>query len=330
MIETTAYPRAALIGNPSDGYFGKTISFTFKNFEANVELQESKLLQIVPCERENLQFKSISHLTDEVKQYGYYGGVRLIKAAIKTLAEYCAEQNMKLAEKNFTLSYKSSIPGRLGLAGSSAIITAAMKAMMQFYGIDIPKPILVNLVLAVEKKELHIGAGLQDRVAQVYGSPVYMNFDKSLIDAQGYGEYIPFNVALLPPVYLAYRNNLAEGSEVTHNNLEKRFANDDTVVLGAIEKWKALTDEVWSRLNQGNKNIGDLIDRNFDIRKSVYAISPGNLELISAARSAGASAKFTGSGGAIIGTYTDEAMYEKLIENMTAINATVIKPIIAQ
>jgi glucuronokinase len=146
MIQTTAYPRAALIGNPSDGYFGKTISFTFKNFEARVELQESTALQIIPCERENLQFSSVSHLTDEVKQYGYYGGVRLIKAAIKTLSEYCAEHNIKLTNKNFTLSYSSSIPGRLGLAGSSAIVTAAVKAMMEFYGIDIPKPILANLM----------------------------------------------------------------------------------------------------------------------------------------------------------------------------------------
>ena len=330
MIETTAYPRAALIGNPSDGYFGKTIAFTFKNFEARVELQESEVLQINPCERENLQFSSVSHLTDEVKQYGYYGGVRLIKAAIKTLSEYCSENHIKLADKNFTLTYSSSIPGRLGLAGSSAIITAAMKAMMQFYSIDIPKPILANVILSVEKKELNIGAGLQDRVAQVYGRPVYMNFDKSLMNATGYGEYISFDPALLPNIYLAYRNNLAEGSEVTHNDLAKRFANGDPAVLDAIEKWKALTDVVWDRLNKGNKNIGDLIDHNFDIRKSVVAISAGNMELIDAARNSGASAKFTGSGGAIIGTYTDEAMFEKLVKNMTAINASVIKPIITE
>ena len=326
MIETTAYPRAALIGNPSDGYFGKTIAFTFKNFEACVKLQESNELLIIPCERENLQFSSVSHLTNEVKQYGYYGGVRLIKAAIKTLSEYCSE----LKDKNFTLTYSSSIPGRLGLAGSSAIITAAVKAMMQFYGIEIPKPMLANLVLAVEKKELNIGAGLQDRVAQVYGRPVYMNFDKSLMDTQGYGEYIAFDPALLPNIYLAYRNNLAEGSEMTHNDLAKRFANGDAAVLAAIEKWKGLTDEVWDRLNKGNKNIADLIDRNFDIRKSVLAISEGNTELISAARGSGASAKFTGSGGAIIGTYRDDAMYEKLVKNMMVINASVIKPIIAE
>lgn len=329
MIETTAYPRAALIGNPSDGYFGKTIAFTFKNFEARVELRESGVLQIIPCERENVVFRSVTHLTDEVKQYGYYGGVRLIKAAIKTLSEYCAEHHIKLADKNFTLTYSSSIPGRLGLAGSSAIITAAMKAMMQFYGIDIPKPVLANLILAVEKKELNISAGLQDRVAQVYGRPVYMNFDKTLMDAQGFGEYISFDAALLQNVYLAYRNNLAEGSEMTHNDLAKRFANGDAAVLDAIEKWKGLTDEVWHRLNKGNKNIGDLIDRNFDIRKSVLAISDGNMELISAARGSGASAKFTGSGGAIIGTYADEAIYGKLVKNMIAINASVIKPIIA-
>ena len=330
MIETTAYPRAALIGNPSDGYFGKTISFTFKNFEARVELQESKALQIIPCERENLQFSSIAHLTDEVKQYGYYGGVRLIKAAIKILSEYCAEHDIKLADKNFTISYSSTIPGRLGLAGSSAIISAAMKAIMQFYDIDIPKPILANVILSVEKKELNIGAGLQDRVAQVYGRPVYMNFDKSLMDAQGYGDYISFDPALLPNIYLAYRNNLAEGSEVMHNDLAKRFANGDPAVLDAIGKWKGLTDEVWGRLSKGNKNIGDLIDRNFDIRKSVCAISEGNLELISAARDAGVSAKFTGSGGAIIGTYADEAMFEKLERNLTAIDASIIKPIIAE
>src|ERR1700742_1443101 len=105
MIDTTACPRAALIGNPSDGYFGKTIAFTFKNFEARVTLEESDMLQIIPCERESLQFNNVAHLADEVKQYGYYGGVRLIKAAIKTFAEYCDENGIKLADKNFTITY---------------------------------------------------------------------------------------------------------------------------------------------------------------------------------------------------------------------------------
>lgn len=330
MIRTTAYPRAALIGNPSDGYFGKTIAFTFKNFEAEVELIESKALQIIPCERESLLFDDIQHLVSEVEQYGYYGGVRLIKAAIKAFSAYCAAHGIDLGHENFTISYSSTIPGRLGLAGSSAIITAAVKAMMKFYSVAIPKPILANLILSVEKEELKIGAGLQDRVAQVYGCPVYMNFDKKLMDAQGYGDYIPFDPALLPDIYLAYSNNLAEGSEVTHNDLAGRFAKGEAAVLNAIEQWKQLTDEVWSRLRNGNKEIGDLIDRNFDIRQSICAISEGNKKLIETARQAGASAKFTGSGGAVIGTCRDEAVFQKLKDNMKKINAEVIKPIIAE
>ena len=31
IIEAYSYPRAAVIGNPSDGYFGKTIAFVFKS-----------------------------------------------------------------------------------------------------------------------------------------------------------------------------------------------------------------------------------------------------------------------------------------------------------
>jgi len=52
IIKSKAYARAALIGNPSDGYFGKTISFTFDNFAATVTLYESPELEILPTRRE--------------------------------------------------------------------------------------------------------------------------------------------------------------------------------------------------------------------------------------------------------------------------------------
>ena len=44
MIETYAYARAGLLGNPSDGYFGKTISFSVRNFRARVLLYPSARL----------------------------------------------------------------------------------------------------------------------------------------------------------------------------------------------------------------------------------------------------------------------------------------------
>lgn len=54
------------------------------------------------------------------------------------------------------------------------------------------------------------------------------------------------------------------------------------------------------------------------------------LELIvDEARAAGASAKFAGSGGAIVGTYEDDAQYAALERDLAAIGCKTLKPSIA-
>ena len=50
--------------------------------------------------------------------------------------------------------------------------------------------------------------------------------------------------------------------------------------------------------------------------------------MIETARAAGASAKFAGSGGAIIGTFPDEKTYNKLKDSLNAIGCVVMKPIL--
>ena len=54
MITAYAYPRAALVGNPSDGYFGKTIAFVFSNFRAESQIVESAQLEILPGQNDRL------------------------------------------------------------------------------------------------------------------------------------------------------------------------------------------------------------------------------------------------------------------------------------
>ena len=178
IIKTVAYPRAALIGNPSDGYFGKTIAFTFSNFQADVTLYQTPELQILPHQRDHSKFKGLKELYEDVRAFGYYGGIRLLKATLKKFYEYCERAGIDLDERTFTIRYHTSIPTHLGLAGSSAIITACIRALISFYSIEIPKPVLANLVLSVETEELGIGAGLQDRVAQVYQGMVFMDFSR--------------------------------------------------------------------------------------------------------------------------------------------------------
>jgi glucuronokinase len=263
----------------------------------------------------------------DVNLHGYYGGMRLLKATVKVFYDYCKECNIKLDHRNFTIRYNSTIPHRLGLAGSSAIITAGMKALMSFYGVAIPKPLLANQVLNVETRELKISAGLQDRVAQAYETPVFMNFNKKYMDKQNFGDYSPFDARLLPPLYIAYRRDQSSGSEVVHNDLRARYNYKEPDVLKAMEEWADLSEQVKNCLDAGEKSkLAALLNRNFDLRKSLISISEENIDMVEIARSVGASAKFTGSGGAIIGTYEDETMFDVLVKKMNNKGIEVIKP----
>ena len=77
IIRTVAFPRAALVGNPSDGYNGKTIAFVFDNYCAEVELYETPELEILPSFRDRTRFDSLESMHRDVELYGYYGGIRL-------------------------------------------------------------------------------------------------------------------------------------------------------------------------------------------------------------------------------------------------------------
>jgi glucuronokinase len=327
IIETYSYPRAAVIGNPSDGYFGKTIAFVFSNFIAKVQLYQTPELEIRPERLDVTHFNSIRELVEDVNFAGYYGGMRLIKGMIKVFYEYCTKNGIKIEERNFTIRYSSNIPLRLGLAGSSAIVTACLKALTLYFNIKIPEPVFANLVLSVERDELGISAGLQDRVAQAYETPVFMNFDRKIMAKQGYGHYEKISTENFPMFYIAYRRNLSEGTEVVHNNLKARFEIGDPEVLEAMQRWGQITEEFRIALNEGDiRRMNLLVNENFDLRRKIIRISKGNIEMVELARSVGASAKFTGSGGAVIGICDDDLMFNRLKNKLNANGIDVIKP----
>jgi glucuronokinase len=327
MIETYGYARAGLLGNPSDGYFGKTIAFVMSNFRARVLLYPSGRLEIKPSKADLPVFENLDDLYRTTRWRGYYGGIRIIQALIVRLIDYCRGNGIDLEDRNFTLEYESSVPQRLGLGGSSAIITASLRALCQYYDLDISLPVQANLVLETETRELNVPAGLQDRVVQAYQGLVYMDFSRSLMDARGYGEYDRLDPALMPNVYVAYRTSLSEGTEVFHGSLGERWRRGDPQVVEAMKTWAGYAAEGREcLLRRDYQRLGELIDANFDLRARIYQIDRGNLEMVHAARQAGASANFAGSGGAIVGTYTGDAMFSRLTDRMKAIGVAVIKP----
>ncbi|MDP5359054.1 MAG: FAD-dependent oxidoreductase, partial [Paracoccaceae bacterium] len=82
------------------------------------------------------------------------GGIRLVKATIKKFVQYCDQRGVRLADRNFSVRYESNIPRQVGLAGSSAIIVATLRCLMEFYGVPIAKRVQPSLALSVETDEL--------------------------------------------------------------------------------------------------------------------------------------------------------------------------------
>jgi glucuronokinase len=329
IINTNAYARGGLVGNPSDGYFGKTIAFSIRNFKATVHLWESPHFEILPTHGDFARFDSVRSFLRDTRLHGYYGGLRLQKATVKKFHEHCRRRDIELHDRNFTLSFETDIPRLVGLAGSSAIITATLAALMQFYEVEIPRHLMPALILSVERDELNIHAGLQDRVIQSYEGIVYMDFDRQLLEGRGYGIYEALKPAKLPPLYVAYDPERAEISDVAHRNLRELFDRGDPTVVGAMQKYRDLTDRGRAALMNGDwDDLHKVMNENFDLRRTIMPIAPENLRMIEAARATGASAKFAGSGGAICGLFHDGRQYQALVDSLAALRCMVLRPLI--
>jgi glucuronokinase len=330
MIYTAnAFARAGLVGNPSDGYFGKTLSFVIRNFKATVRLWESPHLEIVPDRGDLTKFDTVDAFLRDIRLHGYYGGMRLIKAAVKRFHEHCRQIGRELHSRNFTVEFETDIPRLVGLSGSSAIIVATLRTLTKFYEVDIPKHLLPTLTLSVERDELGISAGMQDRVIQTYEGLVCMDFDRKLMESRGFGDYEELKPEKIPPLYLAYDPDRAEISDVPHRNLRALYSGGDKTVVDAMQKYRDLTDQGRAALMASDWDALDkVINANFDLRRTIMPIAPENLRMIEAARAVGASAKFAGSGGAIIGLYHSAREYRELVDALGAVRCSVVRPMI--
>ena len=333
-IKTYSFPRAGLLGNPSDGYFGKTLSFAFSDFGVELTLTESARLCFVPGEVDDATFASPDDLVRDLRLYGYYGGIRLLKAVSKRFFEYCIKHDIALPKRNFTASYKINIPRLVGLSGSSAICTAMLKALCRFYEV----PILV-------------------------GAP-------SCSCSEGLNLHSPtptLNSNLIH-LYIAYDAQRAEESGEAHKEVKRLFEAKNSDVLAAMSEFADIAqkgrdllvgvsssdlvgapswscrkeDNLYSRTptqdsnslpptptSNSNSKLAELVNANFDLRDRIFNVAEENRRMVMTARSVGASAKFAGSGGAIVGTYEDDAQFAALVHALGTIGCKTFRPTIA-
>ncbi|MEM8872844.1 MAG: GHMP kinase [Planctomycetota bacterium] len=329
-IQTRAFARAGLVGNPSDGYFGKTISIIVRDFGVTATLTPAERLTIEPSPADLCDHDSVDEFLRHTKLMGYYGALRLMKAAVARFHTWADAAGHDLAGRgNFKLAFTTDIPRLVGLSGSSAIVVATLRALEKFYGVMIPMSQMPTVALETETKELHIAAGLQDRVVQTYEGIVFMDFDRKLVEETGGGRYESLTPEVQPPIYVAFDAERAEVSDVAHRNLRAAWEAGEKDVVQAMTDLRDLTDRGRAALLAGDVDeLHEVTNANFDIRKKIMSIAPENQRMIDTARAAGVSAKFAGSGGAIVGVYRNDAEYAAAKNALAGIGCTTFKPTI--
>ena len=324
IIIERCYARIGLMGNPSDGFNGKTLSFLISNFSAEIKLVPNTIsnkIQLVPnLISDRYEYDNLESLLLHTKINGYYGGLRLIQATMKVFTHICLIAGLTDIinnNKGYTIEYNTTIPRMVGLSGSSAIIIATFKALMKFYNLTLEEMKIAfeqfpQLILDIEKQELDIAAGLQDRVIQTYGGLVHMDFsntsklpsnDYSNADA-AIGKYTSLDPKLLPVLYLAYNTQFGGDSGKVHSTVKERWLNKDPQLIeGMMQLGKYADDAVDSLINNDSERLASLMEMNFAMRRKLYGdsvVGLKNIAMIDLAKSFGLSAKFTGSGGALI------------------------------
>lgn len=296
----SAPARAALAGNPSDGYGGATLAVAVGNYAAEVRVARAAVPSVEPPSP-------------------------LVSAAVRRFAAEHAP-----GAGAVEVRWSTTIPREVGLAGSSAIVTAVMRALAELHGLQLELARLPGLVLAVEQQELGIVAGLQDRVAQAYGGVTFMDFDPAYMARHGHGRYERLDLGLLPPLYLAHRPEAAEHSGRVHGDLRARFERGDERVRRGMYELAALAHEARAALLSGDSaRLAACIDGSYDVRASLLELDPRHVEMVEAARALGACANYAGSGGAIVGLCRDAAHRERLRAGLAGIGCVVVTPLVA-
>jgi glucuronokinase len=284
----SAFARAALAGNPSDGYGGATLAVEVRDYRAEVEAVAGGAA-IEPHSE-------------------------LIAAAVRRFS--C---ELEPRAGGTAIRWRTSIPRAVGLGGSSAIVVATLRALCELWQVEVEPVELAELALAVEVHELGIAAGLQDRVAQSFGGLTFMDFGRS--------QYESLHPGLLPPLFLAWRAQAAGDSDAVHRALRARHARGEQPVLEAMVELAELAFAAREALVAGDHaRFARSVDESFNVRRRIMTLDPLHVEMVDCARALGASANNAGSGGAIVGTCDDRRHRVVVLEALERLGCIAIAP----
>jgi glucuronokinase len=288
--------RAAVAGNPSDGYGGFVVATPVTSVSATVTVEDADRFEIVHSPTADDTFDDLASLVDHVDRFGMDDSRRLVLATLRALAR---DPGAKIAPVRVGVS--TTIPRSVGLAGSSAIVIATVRALIAAHPnarwsahLDSSPDQLAELALSAERDELEIAAGLQDRLVQSYGVPLAMDFSGPQPRST------PLR-AFPGQLFVAARASSAEPSGVVHSDLRTRYAADIGATRSTVDAIAEQGRNAAAAITDGDAAaLGAAMDRTLELRAELVPLDPELLAAAMSVRNLGGHANWTGSGGSIL------------------------------
>jgi galactokinase/mevalonate kinase-like predicted kinase len=262
-----ASARIGLLGNPGDLYGGKVLAATIDAFETVATVTQTVFYAPASFQPDvaNLQRLAVDRVAPS-------------KGAI-------------------ALGLTTDVPLQSGLSGSSAILLATLRALDAHLNLGLDPLEMAQIAWDIERKDLGVVAGPQDRVIQALGGLQYMDFS----GPDEIGIHEPLDPDLLPPMLVAWPKEPGTPSGNVHRVLWERWSAGDTALRQSLAGFAEIADiGRQALLGRDTTTFCDAVDGNFDLRRSIFTLDDDQAALVTAARAAGAAAKFCGSGSAIV------------------------------
>ena len=288
MIVSTAPGRCGIVGNPTDMYGGSVLSITTRE-RARCEIADCDALTI----SSGGQTAVIRHHEDLAIRRDM---LDICRAALSHFG-------IDPAIHRFSLSLSTDVPMRAGMAGSTALVVAAVGALDRYLGLRMDPWTMAETARRIEAGIMGVLCGFQDQHMGVFGGINFMDFAHKQELKQGDDEPLATIEALKafvgPIPLIAAHTGIAHDSGVVHRSPRERWLAGETEVregysriayLARLAK-RALLARDWQAL-------GALMNENHEIVAKFGGSGPPNERLIAAARAAGAyGAKLAGAGG---------------------------------
>jgi glucuronokinase len=222
-----------------------------------------------------------------------------VTATIVTLHRALVERGAPPPDDPFEVVWRTDIPRSVGLAGSSALVIATLRALLARWDAELAPAELAGLALQVEVDELGIAAGWMDRAVQSHGAP-------TLVDLRSEPTATVPSMQVIEPtarvdLVVAWNPAGASPSGRLHRSLRERFDAADPEVLRCVDELVEVARAAAGALRGADlATLADAAGRTCALRDRLGALDASTRGLVSAAADAGGVGTSAGSGGAVL------------------------------